>query len=127
MEYWNCELDIHTAINHNSARHSAKAGIQKGTGFRVKPGMTNYIRLMSSCIIPKSLNPSIKVSSYAPSPFPSPPQTGERAGMSIGLFEDPLKVLFPVTLFVQKEIQIRGCCGYCWPFKLPWNCLRVAR
>ena len=28
----------------------AKAGIQKNTGFRVKPGMTNYIRLMSLCI-----------------------------------------------------------------------------
>jgi len=28
----------------------AKAGIQKNTGFRVKPGMTNYIRLMSPCI-----------------------------------------------------------------------------
>ena len=28
----------------------AKAGIQKNTGFRVKPGMTNRIRLMSSCI-----------------------------------------------------------------------------
>jgi len=28
----------------------AKAGIQKNTGFRVKPGMTNSIRLMSSCI-----------------------------------------------------------------------------
>ena len=28
----------------------AKAGIQKNTGFRVKPGMTNHIKLMSSCI-----------------------------------------------------------------------------
>jgi hypothetical protein len=28
----------------------AKAGIQKNTGFRVKPGMTNSIRLMSSWI-----------------------------------------------------------------------------
>jgi len=28
----------------------AKAGIQKNTGFRVKPGMTNYMRLISSCI-----------------------------------------------------------------------------
>ena len=27
----------------------AKAGIQKNTGFRVEPGMTNRIRLMSSC------------------------------------------------------------------------------
>src|SRR4030042_7010542 len=30
----------------------AKAGIQKSTGFRVKPGMTNCIRLMSSCMAP---------------------------------------------------------------------------
>ena len=29
----------------------AEAGIQENTGFRVKPGMTNYIRLMSSCIV----------------------------------------------------------------------------
>jgi len=28
----------------------AKAGIQKKPGFRVKPGITNCIRLMSSCI-----------------------------------------------------------------------------
>jgi len=28
----------------------AKAGIQENTGFRVKPGMTNWIRLMSLCI-----------------------------------------------------------------------------
>jgi len=28
----------------------AKAGIQKNTGFRVKPGMTNLVRLMMSCI-----------------------------------------------------------------------------
>jgi hypothetical protein len=28
----------------------AKAGIQEITGFRVKPGMTNTIRFMSSCI-----------------------------------------------------------------------------
>jgi len=29
----------------------AKAGIQENTGFRVKPGMTNCTRFMSSCII----------------------------------------------------------------------------
>ena len=28
----------------------AKAGIQENTRFRVEPGMTNRIRLMSSCI-----------------------------------------------------------------------------
>jgi hypothetical protein len=28
----------------------AKAGIQKDTGFRVKPGMTNSRKFMSSCI-----------------------------------------------------------------------------
>jgi hypothetical protein len=28
----------------------AKAGIQKNTGFRVKPGMTNCVRLISPCI-----------------------------------------------------------------------------
>jgi hypothetical protein len=30
----------------------AKAGIHERTGFRVKPGMTKCIRLMSSCIFP---------------------------------------------------------------------------
>jgi len=29
----------------------AKAGIQENTGFGVKPGMTNYIIPMSSCIV----------------------------------------------------------------------------
>jgi 2-desacetyl-2-hydroxyethyl bacteriochlorophyllide A dehydrogenase len=35
----------------------------------------------------------------------------------IGLFEDPLKVHFPVNLFAQREIQIRGCRGYCRDFQ----------
>jgi 2-desacetyl-2-hydroxyethyl bacteriochlorophyllide A dehydrogenase len=35
----------------------------------------------------------------------------------IGLFEDPTKVNFPVNLFVQREIQIRGSRGYCWDFQ----------
>jgi predicted nucleic acid-binding protein len=29
----------------------AKAGIQENTGFRVKPGMTNCVRFMSSCVV----------------------------------------------------------------------------
>ena len=28
-------------VSHNNAVIPAEAGIQKGTGFRVKPGMTN--------------------------------------------------------------------------------------
>lgn len=36
----------------------------------------------------------------------------------IGLFEDPLKVSFPVNLFAQREIQIRGARGYCWDFQV---------
>jgi 2-desacetyl-2-hydroxyethyl bacteriochlorophyllide A dehydrogenase len=35
----------------------------------------------------------------------------------IGLFEDPMKVNFPVNLFAQREIQIRGVRGYCWDFQ----------
>ncbi len=35
----------------------------------------------------------------------------------IGLFEDAKNVHFPVNLFVQKEIQIRGSRGYCWDFQ----------
>ena len=38
----------------------AKAGIQENTGFRVKPGMTNYIGLMSLCVVNIAvLNPSM--------------------------------------------------------------------
>lgn len=36
----------------------------------------------------------------------------------IGLFEDPLDVKFPVNLFAQREIQVRGCRGYCWDFQV---------
>ena len=36
----------------------------------------------------------------------------------IGLFEEPHGVHFPVNLFAQKEIQIRGCRGYCWDFQV---------
>jgi len=36
----------------------------------------------------------------------------------IGLFEEPRKVNFPVNLFAQREIQVRGCRGYCWDFQV---------
>jgi len=36
----------------------------------------------------------------------------------LGLFEDPLEITFPVNLFVQREIQIRGSRGYCWDFQV---------
>lgn len=39
----------------------------------------------------------------------------------IGLFEEPWTVKFPVNLFVQKEIQIRGSRGYCWDFQTAIN------
>ncbi|MGC8811764.1 MAG: zinc-dependent alcohol dehydrogenase [bacterium] len=39
----------------------------------------------------------------------------------IGLFEEPWTVRFPVNLFVQKEIQIRGSRGYCWDFQTAIN------
>lgn len=44
----------------------------------------------------------------------------KKGGISvlIGLFEDPLRVIFPVNLFVQREIQIRGSRGYCWDFQV---------
>jgi 2-desacetyl-2-hydroxyethyl bacteriochlorophyllide A dehydrogenase len=43
----------------------------------------------------------------------------KKGGISvlIGLFEDPRDVHFPVNLFVQREIQIRGSRGYCWDFQ----------
>ena len=36
----------------------------------------------------------------------------------IGLFEEPLDVHFPVNLFAQREIQVRGCRGYRWDFQV---------
>ncbi|MBI5968269.1 MAG: alcohol dehydrogenase catalytic domain-containing protein [Deltaproteobacteria bacterium] len=42
----------------------------------------------------------------------------------IGLFEEPHRVLFPVNLFVQREIQIRGCRGYCWDFQVALELVR---
>ena len=43
----------------------------------------------------------------------------KKGGISvlIGLFEDPENVRFPVNLFVQREIQVRGSRGYCWDFQ----------
>ena len=45
----------------------------------------------------------------------------------IGLFEDPLNVHFPVNLFVQREIQIRGCRGYCWDFQAGLELIRAGQ
>ena len=36
----------------------------------------------------------------------------------LGLFENPLEVNFPVNLFAQREIQIRGSRGYCGDFQV---------
>jgi 2-desacetyl-2-hydroxyethyl bacteriochlorophyllide A dehydrogenase len=45
----------------------------------------------------------------------------------IGLFEDPLDLHFPVNLFVQREIQVRGCRGYCWDFQVALELVRSGR
>jgi 2-desacetyl-2-hydroxyethyl bacteriochlorophyllide A dehydrogenase len=45
----------------------------------------------------------------------------------IGLFEDPLNVHFPVNLFVQREIQIRGCRGYCWDFQAGLELIKAGK
>jgi len=42
----------------------------------------------------------------------------------IGFFEDPHRVTFPVNLFVQREIQIRGSRGYCWDFQVAMEFIR---
>lgn len=42
-------------------------------------------------------------------------------GVLIGLFEEPWTVKFPVNLFGQKEIQLRGSRGYCWDFQRAIN------
>jgi hypothetical protein len=41
---------IHSDINHARPVIPAKAGIQENTGFRIKSGMTNRIKLMPSGI-----------------------------------------------------------------------------
>lgn len=48
-------------------------------------------------------------------------------GVLIGLFEDPHRVVFPVNLFVQREIEIRGSRGYCWDFQVAMEFLRNKR
>jgi len=48
-------------------------------------------------------------------------------GVLIGLFEDPHQVVFPVNLFVQREIEIRGSRGYCWDFQVAMEFLRNKR
>jgi 2-desacetyl-2-hydroxyethyl bacteriochlorophyllide A dehydrogenase len=42
----------------------------------------------------------------------------------VGFFEDPHQVTFPVNLFVQREIQIRGSRGYCWDFQVAMEFIR---
>lgn len=39
----------------------------------------------------------------------------------IGLFEEPWEIKFPVNLFGQREIQVRGSRGYCWDFQKAIN------
>jgi 2-desacetyl-2-hydroxyethyl bacteriochlorophyllide A dehydrogenase len=43
----------------------------------------------------------------------------------IGLFEEANQVHFPVNLFVQKEIQIRGCRGYCRDFQVALDLVKA--
>ena len=45
----------------------------------------------------------------------------------VGLFEDPLQVAFPVNLFAQREIQIRGTRGYCWDFQIALDLVRAGQ
>lgn len=45
----------------------------------------------------------------------------------LGLFEEPREVQFPVNLFVQKEIQMRGSRGYCWDFQVALELLQEGR
>lgn len=42
----------------------------------------------------------------------------------IGLFEEFRNVNFPVNLFVQKEIEMRGSRGYCWDFQTALNLVK---
>ena len=42
----------------------------------------------------------------------------------IGLFEEAHHIHFPINLFVQKEVQIRGCRGYCWDFQVAMEFVR---
>jgi 2-desacetyl-2-hydroxyethyl bacteriochlorophyllide A dehydrogenase len=45
----------------------------------------------------------------------------------IGLFEEPHNVNFPVNLFAQREIQVRGCRGYCWDFQVALELVKNRR
>jgi 2-desacetyl-2-hydroxyethyl bacteriochlorophyllide A dehydrogenase len=45
----------------------------------------------------------------------------------IGLFEEAHHVHFPINLFVQKEIQIRGCRGYCWDFQVALELVKAGQ
>lgn len=45
----------------------------------------------------------------------------------IGLFESPNQVLFPVNLFAQREIQVRGTRGYCGDFQVAMEFVRNKR
>jgi hypothetical protein len=41
---------IHSHLNSSKSRHSRESGNPEKTGFRVKPGMTNAMKFMSSCL-----------------------------------------------------------------------------
>ncbi len=45
----------------------------------------------------------------------------------IGLFEDLSGVRFPINLFAQREIEVRGCRGYCWDFQVALDLVKSGK
>jgi len=70
----------------------AKAGIQKNTGFRVKPGMTNYIRLMSLCITLTFIAPFILFGIPLIDPMMASGQSRGKMGLSQERGKDPFQL-----------------------------------
>jgi hypothetical protein len=70
----------------------AKAGIQKNTGFRVKPGMTNYIRLMSLCITLTFIAPFILFGIPLIDPMMASGQSRGKTGLSQERGRDPFRL-----------------------------------
>ena len=71
----------------------AKAGIQKNTGFRIKSGMTNYIRSVSLCIVITFITTPILLSIALFEPVSAHGQSMGKIGPFRGSYRDPF--VFP--------------------------------
>jgi hypothetical protein len=88
----------------------AKAGIQKNTGFRVKPGMTNYIRLMSLCITLTFIAPFILFGIPLIDPMMASGQSRGKMGLSQERGRDPFRLPEGIRL-LSKIDAVQGAKG----------------